>query len=132
MATLWTFLDRHVSPEISRIHPEILAQKVVSSSGRRTIFQRTIEVQDKRFSSTWRITIERPRAMRWEIVEGDGPWAPGTWLDNSYTESHEKVKVRSVGELELVGVPSALQTKIIRTVLDQVSAQDRTYLHVPG
>lgn len=131
LAKLWSFLDRHTTPEISRIHTEILAQDIVSASAQETVMKRTIDMRGKQVHSTWKITVARPTMTKWEILEGDGPWAPGSWLENTYTEVNGQVKVRSVGELKVVGVPFFLQKKVLHMVLDHVSEQDHSFLKAP-
>lgn len=128
LAKLWTFLNLHTTPEIANIHTEIQAQERVGPPGREMTLKRTIDMRGKTVHSTWKVTSSPPWSSRWEVLEGTGPWAPGTYLENTYTEVAGGTRVRSVGDLKVVGVPFFLQKRIVGAVLDHISDQDVAYL----
>jgi hypothetical protein len=123
---LWTLLQAHLDDErIHSIHPLVLTQQTLSRSGSETIVERTIDARGKSMRSKWKITYLPPEVARWEIVESEGPWKAGTYLENRYSPVPGGTRVRSRGELKISVLPFFLPQKpVIHRVLDQLDAED--------
>jgi hypothetical protein len=126
---LWAFLRQHLDPEqITRIHGDVLAQRVLESGPDSTIVERRIRFGRKTVRSIWKLSYSSPGASRWEILEGDGPIATGSYLVNTYTPIHGGVRVATRGEIAVVGFPKFLQGWIVRTALGRIDHQDQVAL----
>jgi Polyketide cyclase / dehydrase and lipid transport len=130
-AKLWEFLTLHgQDDDILKIHPDIVAQtKVGDVDGGYTV-QRTIKfLRGRLVTSTWKITFHPPDSYGWEILDGDGPWAPGTHLTVRYEEAPGGTRLKVEGELTVVGIPGFLQKLVVRSALKRVGEQDNAFLH---
>ncbi len=127
---IWQLLDDHLDEEkVARIHPRITRQSTVSRDASSIVLARSIDARGRLLRSRWRITARPPDTYRWEILEGEGPYATGSWMESSYTEEARGTRVRSEGRLRLTVVPFLLpQGPVIRRVLDSIDAEDRRYL----
>ncbi|MCI4318605.1 MAG: hypothetical protein L3K23_00510 [Thermoplasmata archaeon] len=126
---LWSFLDAHLDDAtVTQIHPDIVGQRTVSREGEVTTVERSIRFRRDVLRSTWKITYHRPSLARWEIVSGDGPMAPGSFLENQYSDAVGGTMIASRGELTVVRFPRFLQRRIARVALGRIDAQDRAYL----
>jgi hypothetical protein len=126
---LWKLLDQHLDDRtILAIHPRIVAQRLVSLSGNEARVERTIAVGRGQKTSTWKLTSNPPDSYRWEVLDGYGPWAPGSFVANRYSDDPAGTMVRSQGELTIVGLPGFLQAWLARRVLAGIHHQDLSYL----
>jgi hypothetical protein len=123
---VWSLLQAHLDDErIHSIHPLVQTQQTISRSESETIVERTIDARGKSMRSKWKITHRRPEVARWEIVESEGPWKAGTYLENSYSPAPGGTRIRSRGDLKISVLPFFLpQMPVIRRVLDQLDAED--------
>ncbi|MCI4349713.1 MAG: hypothetical protein L3J93_05805 [Thermoplasmata archaeon] len=128
-AELWKLLDHHLDDRaILAIHPRITAQRLVRLAGNEAFVERQIAVGRGTKSSTWKLTSNPPDAYRWEVLDGDGPWAPGSFVANRYSDDPAGTMVRSEGELTIVGLPKFLQAWLARRVLAGIHSQDIAFL----
>ncbi len=123
---LWKLLESHREDgTIHRIHPLVLSQKTESRSKGETIVQRTIDARGRQLVSRWRLIEQPPDLFRWEILDGPGPWAPGSFVENRYTEAPGGTLVSSRGELKITVLPFFLPQKgTIRRVLGRTEVED--------
>jgi hypothetical protein len=132
MDRLWAFLRRHLEDaELPRIHPDVRSQRTLSTEGPTTTVERQIRFGRRTVRSVWRISFEPPNRVRWEIVEGDGPMAPGSYLITTYSETPTGVRVVSEGEVTVVGFPRFLQGTIVRAAFRRIDAEDVSGLGIP-
>ncbi|MCI4323873.1 MAG: hypothetical protein L3K03_07660 [Thermoplasmata archaeon] len=128
---LWQLLRLHEDDaQISRVHPDILAQKTLSRSGNEVVVERTLKTPGGPKLSTWKLTSAPPDSYRFEIVGGEGPFTQGSFMQNRYTETAQGTQVVSHGEFTLLGVPRIgfLQKRIVRRVFDKIDMEDQKYL----
>lgn len=126
---LWKFLKSHEDPAvIVRIHGEILAQRTMSEDRPVTVVERTIKFGRKQVRSVWKITTHAPESVRWDIIEGDGPMAVGSWLENHYSAVPGGTRIVSKGDIRVVGFPSFLMGFLVRRVLAGIDHQDRQFV----
>jgi hypothetical protein len=129
---VWWLLNCHTDDTlIHQIHPLVLAQRTVSRSATEVVAERTIQVRKKVLPSTWKLTMSPPDLYRWEILEGEGPWAKGNFLENRYSEAPGGTLVRTIANLSVLGVPGFLQRRIIRGVFDTIDMEDQAFLLRP-
>jgi hypothetical protein len=127
---IWQLIDAHLDPAlIRRIHPLIRSQETVTSRPEETVLQRTIDVRGELMNSRWRLTSQPPEMFRWEVLQSDGPWAEGTWLENRYSEVPAGTRVESRGKLKVSVLPFLIpQSPVIRRVLSDLDVEDIAYL----
>jgi hypothetical protein len=129
MDQLWAFLRLHLDPDqITRIHPEVVGQRILESAAGSTTVERRIRFGRRTLLSVWKITYAPPGSSRWDIVEGEGPMVMGSYLVNTYTPIPNGVHVASRGEITVVGFPNFLQRWIVRTALGRIDRQDQVAL----
>lgn len=130
-AKLWEFLGLHSDPAtITAIHPEVLRQRVVSSSPSEIVLERTLEIpRNRTMDSTWKVSLNPPEMFRWEIIGGEGPMEIGSWVENHYTDAPEgSTWVKTEAEIRVQKIPGFLQKTAMRRVLNSIDAQDVAYL----
>jgi len=127
---VWRLLTDHLNDaKIVDIHPLIQSQKTVSQSGHEVVVDRVIDVRRKLKKSRWKITYDPPDHGRWEVVESEGPWAPGSYLDLTYAAEGKNTRVRARGELTILQLPFLLsQERMLRSVFNDVFTEDVWYL----
>jgi hypothetical protein len=127
---LWTLLRAHREDgTIASIHPLIRSQKTVSRTDTESVVDRVIHVRGKGMGSRWRLTYRPPEFARWEILESEGPWTSGSYIESAYTPDPEGTRIRSRGELKIKVLPFFLpQGRIIRKVLGTIEDEDLTFL----
>jgi hypothetical protein len=127
---VWRLLRDHLDDaKIVDIHPLVLSQKTVSRSGDEVVVDRRIDVSRKILGSRWKITYRAPDRARWEILESDGPWAPGSYLDVTYEEVRDGTRVRARGDLTILPRPRlSSQERAVRTLLNDQRTEDVWYL----
>jgi len=128
-AEVWNLLDDHLDDaKIRRIHSLISVQKTVQRTADETVVERWIDFRGKALRSIWRITYRPPDATRWEIVESQGPWAAGSFLENTYSDAPGGTLIRSKGDLRLSVLPFFIpQRSLVRRVLDTIQNEDLAY-----
>ena len=127
---VWRLLRDHTDDTlISRIHPLILTQRTVARSEGSATVDRTIDARGRSLASQWRYTYRAPDQLRWEVVSGTGPYAPGSWMENRYSDAPGGTRIQSRGELKISVLPFLLpQRPFLRRVLDSIDAEDQRYL----
>lgn len=127
---VWKLLGVHMDDAgISTVHPLIQKQRTVSRDGEVTVVERQIDARGKTVTSQWRITQRPPDTYRWDIVAGNGPYAVGSWMENTYTDEGGNTRIRSRGQLKVVVVPFFIpQRPVIRSVLDTIDTEDQRFL----
>ncbi|MCI4317285.1 MAG: hypothetical protein L3J96_01985, partial [Thermoplasmata archaeon] len=78
--------------------------------------------------SVWKLTYEPPTRTRWEILEGDGPMATGSYLDNVYSDVSGGILIKSQGDIRVTRFPGFLQSRVVRSALNHINDQDIEYL----
>jgi len=127
---LWKLLGEHLDDtKIATIHPLVQSQTTVRRSDSEVVVDRVIDVRRKLKKSRWRFVLEPPEKFRWEILESDGPWASGTYLELKYEEVPNGTHITARGSLTLVGLPFFLsQPRTVATVLNDLRTEDVFYL----
>lgn len=123
---VWTLLNAHlVDGRIHAIHPLIVSQKTVSQSGPETVVERTIDARGKQLRSKWKITYRPPELARWEVIESEGPWANGSFLENRYSAAPGGTRIQTRGDLRISVLPFFIpQKSTIRGVMAQLDRED--------
>ena len=129
-AIVWKLLTDHLDDKkVVDIHPLIQSQTTVSRSDRDAVLDRVIDVRRKLKRSRWQITFESPDHLRWEVVESEGPWKTGSFLDLAYTDAGKETRIRAHGELEILDLPFFLsQPKTVGRVFDDLYTEDVFFL----
>jgi hypothetical protein len=127
---VWKLLHDHTDDSlIGRIHPLIRQQRTVSRSDDSAVVDRSIEARGRLLTSQWKYTFRRPDRLKWEITGGTGPYAPGSWLENTYIEDAGGTRIRSRGQFRITVVPFFIpQRTVVTRVLDTIDAEDQDYL----
>jgi hypothetical protein len=127
---VWKLLHDHLDDAlISRIHPLIKRQRTISTTGDLTVVERTIDARGKLVTSEWRVTVRPPDLFRWEILTSEGPYSPGSWLENTYVDEPGGTRVRTRGSLRISVLPFFLpQRAFINRVFDSIDTEDENYL----
>ena len=127
---VWKLLREHLNDaKVVEIHPLIQSQTTVSRSDDEVVVDRRIEVRRKPVRSRWKITYRPPDRARWEVLESEGPWAPGSYLDLTYEPVRDGTRVRAKGDLTVRPLPFlSSQERAIRTILADLRTEDVWYL----
>ena len=127
---IWRLLSDHLNDaKVMEIHPLIQSQKTVERSGTTAVVDRVIDVRRKMKKSRWKLTYEAPDHVRWEVLESEGPWTPGTYLDLTYTAVGKTTRVHARGELTILNLPFFLsQRRTVHSVLNDISTEDAWFL----
>jgi hypothetical protein len=127
---VWRLLQDHLNDaKIVEIHPLIQSQKTVRRSDQEVVVDRRIDVRRKPVPSRWKITYHPPERARWEILESDGPWAPGSHLDLTYEEVRDGTRILARGDLTVRPLPFLTsQERAIRTIFADLRTEDVWYL----
>jgi len=129
-AIIWQLLTDHLNDaKIVEIHPLVRSQKTLSRTDHETVVERVIDVIRKPKSSRWKLTRDPPERFRWEILESQGPWTPGDFLELTYSEEGKRTRVHARGELTIQNLPFFLkQPRTIRRVLEDLRTEDVFWL----
>lgn len=129
-AVVWKLLADHLDEaKIVDIHPLIRSQKIASRSGNEIVLDRVIDVNRKLKKSRWKLSYQPPDHARWEVLESEGPWAPGSYLDLTYIDEGKRTRVRARGELTVLNLPFFLsQPRTVRNALNDISTEDVWFL----
>lgn len=127
---VWALLRAHLDPSLAtRIHPKILSQTEVSRDGDSVVVEREIDARGRRLRSRWKVTLRPPELGRWEIVDGEGPYAPGSFVESRYSDAPGGTHITARGNLKITVLPFFLpQGPVVRRVLDDIDREDRAYL----
>ncbi|HZY92706.1 MAG TPA: SRPBCC family protein [Thermoplasmata archaeon] len=127
---VWQLLAAHQDDAtIGRIHPLIRTQRTVSRTETGSVVERTIDARGKLYRSTWKLTYRAPEFSRWEVVTSEGPWAVGSYVENSYTDAPGGTRIQTHGDLRITVLPFFLpQRRFVRNVLESVDTEDRAFL----
>ena len=130
-AIVWKLLGDHLDEtKILTIHPLIQSQKTVSRTDSEVVLDRVIDVRRKMMKSRWKLTYHPPERARWEVLESEGPWSPGTYLEVQYEEVPGGTRLRSRGELNINVLPFFLsQKRTVDRVLTDISVEDWSYIN---
>jgi len=128
---VWRLLNDHLDDKkISTIHPLVQSQNTVSRTGSEIVVDRVIDVRRKMMKSRWKITYLPPERGRWEVVEGEGPWAVGSYVDVMYADVPGGTQVSARGDLTISVLPFFLsQKRTIARVLNDVHIEDLSFLN---
>jgi len=128
---VWRLLNDHLDDKkILTIHPLIQSQTTVSRTASETVVDRVIDVRRKMMKSRWKIAYQPPDRARWEIVESDGPWAKGSYVDVSYAEVPGGTQVRARGDLTISVLPFFLsQKRTVARVQNDIHIEDLSFLN---
>jgi hypothetical protein len=123
---VWTLLQAHLDDgRIHAIHPLVLTQRTLSHSGPETLVDRSIDVRGKSMLSRWKITYRPPEYARWDVVESEGPWAPGSYVENQYSSAPGGTRIQTRGDLKISVLPFFLPQKLtIRSVFARLDKED--------
>jgi hypothetical protein len=126
---LWRVLKLHVEDDqIGMIHPNILSQRQVSREGNHLVLERKIRLLGKNYTTTMVVEMAPLEMYRWEITASDGLLAPGSYVENRYTEAKDGTRVSTTVQMTLKGVPGFLQSWMIKRNLSQADDEDLEYL----
>ena len=123
---VWKLLNNHLDDnQIHGIHPLILSQQTVSRNGNETIVHRTIDARGKSLGSKWKITYTPPGDSRWEVIESEGPWTVGSYVENRYSLAPGGTLIQTRGDLKISVLPFFLpQLATIRRVFSTIHEED--------
>jgi hypothetical protein len=129
-AAVWKLLAAHQKDElIHAIHPLVLHQTTVQPGSPESIVERVIDVRGKPMRSRWKLTNRPPEYARWEILESEGPWSPGSYVENQYGEVPGGTRIVTRADLHVKVLPFFfLQGMVIRKVLGDIDVEDRVFL----
>lgn len=127
---IWKLLADHLDDaKAPLIHPLIKSQTTVQRTDTETVVDRVIDVRRKLLSSRWKLTYHPPEHARWELVESDGPWSRGSYLELTYQEVPGGTQVAARGELTISVLPFFLsQKRTVASVLDDIHTEDLAFL----
>ena len=127
---VWKLLDDHLNEaKVVEIHPLIRSQTTVRLSDSQVVLDRVIDVNRKPKRSRWKVACERPDRVRWEILESEGPWTRGSYLELTYHELPWGTKVGAHGELEVAARSLFLSPeRAVAVVLNDLHTEDLAYL----
>lgn len=129
-ALVWKLLEAHRDDsKIHSIHPLVLEQTTVRRETDGPLVDRVIDVRGKRLRSRWKLSYQPPDHSRWEVLESEGPWGVGSYLENNYSKHPGGTRIVTRGELRITVLPFFLpQGFVIRRVFRDIDAQDLAYL----
>jgi hypothetical protein len=127
---VWRLLREHLDDtKVVNIHPLILSQKTVSRSEDEAVVDRVIDVNRKPLKSRWKIAYHPPDRSRWELLDSEGPWTPGSHLEVTYEEAPGGTRVRARGDLTVRPRPLFLsQERAVRSLLNDLHTEDVWFL----
>ncbi|HEV2519410.1 MAG TPA: SRPBCC family protein [Thermoplasmata archaeon] len=133
-ATVWKLINAHLDDTaISSIHRLILEQKTESRGTPETVVSRVIDARGRRLRSRWKLTLRPPELYRWEILDGEGPWSAGTYMENTFSEVPGGTKAVSQGQLHISVLPFFLpQGFMVRRILNEIDGEDMARLRALG
>jgi len=130
---VWKLLDAHLDDKtIGMIHHLIKSQTTVSRSGGETVVDRTIDVRGKILRSRWKVLYRPPDLARWEILDSEGPWARGSYIENTYSDGQAGTNIRGRGDMTISVLPFFLsQKRTIQKVFTDIHAEDVAFAQRP-
>lgn len=128
---VWKLLEDHLDDtKIRTIHPLVLSQKTVERTGSGVQLERVIDVGRKPKKSRWMIAYAPPDHAHWEVLESEGPWASGSYLDVRYEEVPGGTHVVAWGALSVRDPPLFVsQKRAVAQLLKDLDAEDFNYLN---
>jgi hypothetical protein len=129
-AAVGKLLEAHLDDaSIGKIHPLIVEQSTEQRGADATIVRRVIDARGRRLRSRWKLTCHRPDSYRWEVLDGEGPWRAGSFVENRYADDPAGTRMTTTGELHISVLPFFLpQGRVIRRVLNDIHVEDVAYL----
>ena len=122
-------LDLHAGDDqIPKIHPEVVSQQTVAQASGEFTARRGVRMLRKVVTATWRVSFAPGERYRWEVLDGNGPWTPGSYVETVYSDVPEGTRLRTEGELTIAGFPGFLQNRLVRLVLGRIDREDLGYL----
>lgn len=128
---VWKLLGDHLDDtKIRTIHPLVQSQTTVRRTDTEVVVDRVIDVSRKFKKSRWKLTYHPPESARWEILESEGPWSLGTYLDVRYEEVPGGTRLRARGELSLNVLPFFLsQKRAVAQALIDLNTEDWNFIN---
>ena len=128
---VWKLLLDHLDDaKAPEIHPLIQSQKTVSRTETETVVDRVTDVRRKPMKSRWKYTFHPAERARWEILESEGPWTPGSYLDLRYDDVPGGTRVFARGELTIGVLPFFLsQKRTVVQLLTDLSVEDWAFIN---
>jgi hypothetical protein len=130
---LWRLLTAHMDDDlIHQIHPLVRTQRTVSVDGDSKEVERSIDVLGRARNSRWRITLRAPDFSKYEILTSEGPWVPGSSVENHYLDAAGGTQILSHIKLQIKGLPFFLsQKRTSSRALAMIDREDRAFLSRP-
>jgi len=128
---VWRLLRDHLDDaKIVTIHPLVQSQKTVSRTDSEVVVDRVIDVRRKPVKSRWKITYHPPDRARWELLESEGPWSAGSYLDVTYEEVPGGTRIHARGDLTILARPFyQSQERAVRSVLNDFHIEDWAFVN---
>jgi hypothetical protein len=128
---IWKLLGDHLDDaKILTIHPLIQSQTTVSRTEIETVVDRVIDVRRKPMKSRWKYTFRPPERARWEVLESEGPWASGSYLDLHYDDVPGGTRLLARGELTINVLPFFIsQKRAVAQALTDISVEDWAFIN---
>lgn len=126
---VWRLMELHMDDEVvRRIHPSVLSSRKLSNQGNVWIFERTMHTRGRTFSLRWRFELKPKESVREDVVWSTGGIAPGSFLENTYSDINDFTKVSTRGNMVLLGVPGFLQGRVLKSAFSETDNEDLKYL----
>lgn len=127
---VWKLLTDHLDDKkIVDIHPLIQSQNTVRRSGHEVVVDRVIDDRRKLKKSRWKLTYDPPEKSRWEVVESEGPWTAGSYLEFTYADEGKNTRIHARGEVTVLNPPFLVsQPRAVRSMFNDLHTEDVWYL----
>jgi hypothetical protein len=127
---VWELWEAHWDDaRISQIHPLVRSQRTLSRSSNEILVERTIDARGKLLKSQWKYTVRAPDFVRYDIVSGDGPYAPGAFVETQYSEVPGGTQLQTHAQGRITVLPFFLPQKLFfQKVLADVDKEDEAFL----
>jgi|SRR5271170_4130829 len=130
LSVVWKLLGAHQDDStIPTIHPLVVQQHTVHRGSPDSVVDRIVNARGRQLRSRWKLTYRPPDLSRWEILESEGPWKVGSFLENHYSGAPGGTRIVTRGELHITVLPFFLpQGWFSRRILRDIDAEDAAFL----